>query len=167
MYQHFVELRTINGVEIDAHPSMQRLLEHARRVTAGTPSPVMDWRSLLIRLQASPATITNWKRRGLSKEGALAAEREFGCSAAWLLDGDAAAPGPTVRAEEPAATYANPADALDKLRALLAQVPEPMRDAFIDILDAWARTGGVDEQRRATLLHLAAGPQKLQRHARA
>lgn len=35
----------------------------------------------------TPAVMSNWKARGISKEGALAAEAKFGCSAHWLLTG--------------------------------------------------------------------------------
>ena len=37
---------------------------------------------------ASSATITNWTRRGISRDGALVAEREFGVSPHWLLHGE-------------------------------------------------------------------------------
>ena len=41
-------------------------------------------------LGVSSATMTNWKSRGVSKDGALAAEQLFGCSPRWVMEGDAA-----------------------------------------------------------------------------
>ncbi|AVS71509.1 phage repressor protein [Paracidovorax avenae] len=39
-------------------------------------------------LGESPQNIKNWEMRGVSKAGALKAEKLIGCSAAWLLTGD-------------------------------------------------------------------------------
>ena len=36
---------------------------------------------------ATQATINNWQARGVSKSGALDAEKYLGCSAVWVLDG--------------------------------------------------------------------------------
>lgn len=77
-----------NGV---MHESVTRLLDHARQKTAGTSSPVYTEADLKARLGITPAVMSNWKARGISKEGALAAEAEFGCSAHWLLTGKAEA----------------------------------------------------------------------------
>jgi hypothetical protein len=38
-------------------------------------------------LRVTPAVITNWKARGVSKDGAIAAEKILGCQAHWLLNG--------------------------------------------------------------------------------
>lgn len=70
------------------HESMNRLLAHAMKVTRGEFGAIVDFKGLQDRLGESSAVMTNWKTRGLSKDGALKAEREFGCSATWLLDGE-------------------------------------------------------------------------------
>lgn len=72
------------------HPSVVRLLDYVRRKTAGTSNPVSDFGGLQVRLEISSATMTNWKSRGISKDGAIKAEREFGCSVNWLLTGEGA-----------------------------------------------------------------------------
>jgi hypothetical protein len=69
------------------HESLARLLEHARQKTAGSSRPVYDEIDLRTRMEVSPAVFSNWKARGISKEGALSAEAKFGCSAHWLLSG--------------------------------------------------------------------------------
>ncbi|WP_143694608.1 bacteriophage CI repressor [Variovorax sp. JS1663] len=66
---------------------MQRLLEYAIKTTKGEARPITDESSLRQRLNVSSGAFTNWKSRGLSKEGAIAAEAEFGCSVNWLLTG--------------------------------------------------------------------------------
>ncbi|MBS0427142.1 MAG: helix-turn-helix domain-containing protein [Proteobacteria bacterium] len=43
---------------------------------------------MLSALGVSAATMSNWKTRGMSKEGALRAEAVYGCSAHWLLTGE-------------------------------------------------------------------------------
>ena len=69
------------------HESVGRLLQHARDVTRDTREPVHDFADLAKRLGVSSAVMTNWKRRGVSKEGAIAAELALGCSAQWILTG--------------------------------------------------------------------------------
>lgn len=69
------------------HPSMTRLLRFAIEATADKRRKVSDWASLGDALDVSPQVMTNWKRRGISVEGALAAEAAFGCSGAWVLSG--------------------------------------------------------------------------------
>lgn len=67
------------------HPSFTRLLQFAREITARKPGAVATPTDLAVALQVSPQTVNNWRRRGVSKEGALAAQGEFGCSAHWIL----------------------------------------------------------------------------------
>lgn len=38
-------------------------------------------------LDVSSATVTNWRSRGVSKEGALIFQRKLGISATWILEG--------------------------------------------------------------------------------
>lgn len=82
------------------HPSFTRLFHCAREITANTDYPVATHADLAVRMQASPQTINNWRVRGVSKEGALAAQAEFACSAHWILTAEgsqttALAPPPT------------------------------------------------------------------------
>jgi hypothetical protein len=70
------------------HESMQRLLAFARETTRSDVAPITDFSALGQRLQKSAAVITNWKARGISKDGAMQAEMEFGCSARWLMTGE-------------------------------------------------------------------------------
>lgn len=72
------------------HDSVKRLLDFARESTALLPPSqrVSDFAGIGARLGASSAVLTNWKQRGISKEGALDAQREFGCNAWWLMTGE-------------------------------------------------------------------------------
>lgn len=66
------------------HPSVMRLLDYARRKVRHPLSAGEIGR----QMNVSAATMTNWKARGISKEGAIRAEALFGCSVTWLLNGD-------------------------------------------------------------------------------
>lgn len=70
------------------HESVIRLLDYARRKTKGASTVIADFQALQVLLQTSSATMTNWKSRGISKDGAIKAERELGVSANWLLTGE-------------------------------------------------------------------------------
>lgn len=72
------------------HDSMNRLLTYARDKTQGTREPIKDFTDLGLSMGVSSAVMTNWKSRGISKQGALQAERMYGCSATWVLDGTGA-----------------------------------------------------------------------------
>lgn len=73
---------------MSAHPSVARLLAAAIKATAGTSSPVTDYQTLRDALGGiSPATLTNWKTRGVPTKYALEAERRFGVSARHILEG--------------------------------------------------------------------------------
>lgn len=69
------------------HPSLERLLE----VAAG--HGVYGHSALAAALQESEQVVTNWARRGVSTVGAISAQRVFGCSPLWVLEG-IGAPGP-------------------------------------------------------------------------
>ncbi|MDQ0068983.1 phage repressor protein C with HTH and peptisase S24 domain [Variovorax boronicumulans] len=70
------------------HESVSRLLDYARKKSSEFAKPGNDFGRLQVLLQVSSATLTNWKSRGVSKEGAIRAERELGCSANWILTGE-------------------------------------------------------------------------------
>lgn len=61
-----------------AHPSVIRLLQ-ASGVSQEETAKAID---------ESPQTITNWKKRGVSKAGALKAAAKYGVSANWILKGE-------------------------------------------------------------------------------
>lgn len=68
--------------ESEIHPSMARLYQAAillKRVRG---------QSAVARLMnTSPQVIKNWEARGVSKQGAIAAQESVGCNATWLVDG--------------------------------------------------------------------------------
>lgn len=70
------------------HESVKRLMEYAREATAGEPRPVASFGDLGFRMGKSSAVLTNWKARGVSKQGAIEAEAMFGCSVTWILTGE-------------------------------------------------------------------------------
>lgn len=69
------------------HESTHRLLEYAKTATANSRDPILSFKDLGDRLGVTSAVMSNWKARGVSKAGAIAAEREFGCSADFILRG--------------------------------------------------------------------------------
>lgn len=71
----------------DAHDSMRRLLGWAQQHPTRDGQVVESWGDLRRALEVSSAVMTNWKRRGISQQGALMAEEQFGCPAAWLIHG--------------------------------------------------------------------------------
>lgn len=58
--------------------SLDRLLEAAGNISQ---------EELARKLDESPQTITNWKKRGVSKAGAIKASALFGVSTNWILNG--------------------------------------------------------------------------------
>jgi phage repressor protein C with HTH and peptisase S24 domain len=63
------------------HQPLDRLLEIARAHEIQGPA------ALARRLGETEQTVTNWGSRGVSKQGAMKAQAEFGVSANWLLTG--------------------------------------------------------------------------------
>lgn len=65
------------------HPSYQRLMEAAAKLRG-----VHGEAALTTALHSTDQQkINNWQRRGVSKDGALDAERFIGCPAVYILDG--------------------------------------------------------------------------------
>ena len=58
--------------------SLERLLEAAGNISQEELARALD---------ESPQTITNWKKRGVSKAGAIKASAAFGISTNWILSG--------------------------------------------------------------------------------
>lgn len=63
------------------HESLTRLLEVAAEHQVNGPA------ALARALNESDQVVTNWGRRGVSKVGALNAQRLFGISSTWILNG--------------------------------------------------------------------------------
>lgn len=118
------------------HESVQRLYDFAKRATAGTASPITGFPDLGAHLDVSSATLTNWKARGVSKDGALAAEAAFGCSAQWVLHGTTSA----LATREPPSSYTTAHSAtglahlVQQLGAMLAPVDPRQRRAIASLL---------------------------------
>lgn len=74
----------------EMHSSMSRLLKLSSGIGEEDPGAEAALRSIGERLDVTPAVMTNWKARGISKAGAIAAGATFGCSSNWLLTGDGA-----------------------------------------------------------------------------
>lgn len=105
------------------HPSMTRLLNCASDATRGKRREIHDFKGLGDALGVSSAVMTNWKKRGISKEGALTAARLFGCSTTWVLDG-VGSPGPTT-----AAQVSPVGDELLAALTFLAEAVKPLDEA--------------------------------------
>jgi len=69
--------------------SAKRLFDAAREATRGSAAPITNWKQLGLALGETPQVISNWKNRspGVSKEGAIKAERLYGVSVDWVLHG--------------------------------------------------------------------------------
>jgi len=71
-------LETVMKDEKPTHPSVLRLLEASGMTQEETAKAIDEF----------PQTITNWKKRGVSKAGALKSAAIFGVSATWILTGE-------------------------------------------------------------------------------
>lgn len=69
------------------HPSYLRLLNCAREATSKTPAPIRDSADLGAYIKASPQKLHGWKKRGVSKHGAMMAQQVFGCTFSYVLEG--------------------------------------------------------------------------------
>lgn len=74
------------------HVSIKRLADFVRSAPTPTGKPIRSFADIGTALGVSSSVVSNWKRRGLSKAGALKAEAVFGCPAGWLLNGGGIAP---------------------------------------------------------------------------
>jgi hypothetical protein len=75
----------------EMHPSYVRLMEAAKKATAGTSQPISRPSQLARAMNESPQRIHNWQERGVSKEGAIKAEKLYGVSVNHILEGGTAA----------------------------------------------------------------------------
>lgn len=65
----------------EMHPSMARLYSATKKLS----EPVTTQSALAEGLGQSPQVVNNWETRGISLQGALAAQRAWGISAVWIL----------------------------------------------------------------------------------
>lgn len=65
------------------HPSALRLYKAAESVTP----PVKGQSAVARWLNVSPQNMTNWEKRGVSKAGAIKAQKLSGYNATWILEG--------------------------------------------------------------------------------
>lgn len=82
--------QTIEGMaETEIHASFLRLLEAAQRATAHLPQSrrIADEAGMRKALGITSQAAYNWKHRGISEVIAMRAQRVFGASATWLIDG--------------------------------------------------------------------------------
>lgn len=150
------------------HPSMQRLLDAAHAATAASRSPVRTWADLLKRLNVTDQVFTNWKRRGLSKDGAIEAGAVFGVDAHFLLTGATTAAtrhAAVHHVSEAEPAFLSDAALLARLGTLLATVPPDMRNPVADVLAGWARDGGQQPMERARAILALIGTSGKQRAA--
>jgi hypothetical protein len=139
---------------------MIRLLDYVRTNTRN-PRPNITFAEIGKRLGASSATMTNWKSRGISRDGALQAEREFGCSGSWLMSGEGS---PEVGARLVPSTRPTLTDAVVAIAKALQDVPDDALDTIAANMSAWVKAKGAQPWSGAlvTLLEGLAGP----RHTR-
>lgn len=159
MFRQNVNMTFINSLLspdkiADMHASMKRLLDYAMEATHKDKAPVMDFAGLGARMKVSSAVMTNWKARGISREGALQAEGLFGCSGRWIREGgtepsirggggqmhadDNTTPGGRLRADEAealgllrAADQSARLQAMKALRGMLAQEAKGVKSDHI------------------------------------
>ena len=114
--------------ERQRHESLTRLLEVAAEHQINGPA------ALARALNESDQVVTNWGRRGVSKSGALNAQRLFGVSQAWVLNGIepktvsapefSALPEPTLEA------------AIARIARALDELPDTAREQAAGLLQA-------------------------------
>lgn len=117
---------------------MIRLLDYVR-TNPRSPRPNATFADIGRQLGASSAVMTNWKSRGISREGALQAEREYGCSGSWLLTGEGAAERGSRLTPSSRPTIT---DAVVALARALQEVPEDALDTIAANMAAWVRARG-------------------------
>lgn len=106
------------------HPSMSRLLKHSSGKGEDDPGAEIALREIGERLRVTPAVMTNWKARGISKAGAIAAGAAFNCSSSWVLTGDGE-PGSALNHQERSERALGATEALLMIGAAIQSIEEP------------------------------------------
>lgn len=159
------------------HESMSRLYRAARELGGVTGQS-----AVARALNESPQTVKNWEKRGISAEGAITAERVFGCRAAWVRNRDGEMRPITIPvglARETDTAFAlggvmsgPPGVAVDHTprppslaaalevvgMALAREMPERTRAEVAEALSAWARYAGRDRYRQTVTELLQEAP---------
>lgn len=123
--------RKLRGMTNDQHhPSFIRLLD------ASKEHGVTGHAALAKALEQSEQTITNWASRGVSKPGAIKAQKVFGCSVNWVLSGT----GPQQMAEsETVEVSPSIAELIKRLSIALQTAPLSTQGMAADAFARWAR----------------------------
>lgn len=138
MCKHFVE-------NTDMHETARRLFEAIQTISKGQVDGFASPGAVGAYIGVAPAVITNWKKRGISKDGRLDVNAKHGINPYWLETGEGemlsgaaantidveatdvtnrrALPGATAQAEAP-----SPTEHLSALVAVFAAAPESTRD---------------------------------------
>lgn len=95
------------AVVSEPHDSYTRLFSAAQAATIGKRERVDSQSTLARAMTVSQQTVHNWRERGVSRDGALAAQRVFGISATFILTGKAPAPPQPLVAREPPPAWAD------------------------------------------------------------
>jgi hypothetical protein len=104
------------------HPSYVRLLE------AGAKEGFPDANAVAKALGEGEQTVSNWGRRGVSKNGAQKAQKYFKCDSNWILEGEAAAVVPYVFSRAVAAIATSSSAASLRRIVQLMERAEALRD---------------------------------------
>jgi hypothetical protein len=135
------------------HDSCARLYQAAKELT-GTQG-----QSAVARLLGeTPQTVKNWEKRGVSADGAIAAQKLMGCRASWIRDGEGLMTHQAPTLTDAASAAPTLADALEALGiALAVDMPPDVRDDLADALAKLARRGGAARDQAQVLQLLQAG----------
>ena|SRR5438128_2713109 len=112
------------------HPTLKRLLDVARDANG-----VTNVSDLAAALQESTQTVFNWEVRGVSKAGAMKAQKVYGCSVHWILEGKE----PRLITNE-AQLMAAPALAFQRLGEELLMADELTREQMRPLFDQLLKT---------------------------
>jgi hypothetical protein len=78
----FIFFNVTHNCNMSIHESMNRLYQAALELGG-----IKGQSAVARALDCSPQVVQNWEKRGISNKAALSAERIFGCSARWIMDG--------------------------------------------------------------------------------
>lgn len=105
----------------DMHESMERLY-----LAAKTLRGVSGQSAVARALNASPQTVKNWEKRGVSTPGLIAAESAFGCSPVWVKSGDG-----SMTSSQDVRTSAQSDNERERFTAFYLELSPEIRAAFL------------------------------------
>lgn len=112
-------------------------MERLRRAAADLQQ-IHSVAELALALDESSQTVGNWAMRGVSKAGALKAEKVLGVSAKWITDGGHTSVQRASAADQQPGGAGAAELVMRRLRALLLEVPLDQRDVLGRQLQALA-----------------------------